>query len=418
LIHYLIQSAVSLDNNLLLRVLTRVSEAFTIPIPNINNQKIRIGIIAGEVSGDQLGASLILALKQKNPFIEFEGIAGPEMAKAGCKVLCPMEHLAVMGVVDVIAKLPQLLSIRRRMIHHFIKSPPDIYIGIDAPDFNIPIERVLRKKGILTVHYNSPTIWAWRRNRLKTIRRSTDLMLTIFPFEKKYYDEAGIPARYIGHPLADTILEHTDPTKARSLLHLPLQGEIIAILPGSRASEIKHLGEVFLKTALYCLERRPGLQFITPMVNEARKEQFLKIKNKVAPHLPLHIYIGQSQEVMAASSAILLASGTATLEAMLLKRPMVVAYRFSLLNYLIARVMIKIKHFSLPNLLAGETLVPEFFQGAVTTVNLGSKLLAFLEHPHHFDATEKKFIMIHNELRQEASQKAAEAITNLITNTQ
>jgi lipid-A-disaccharide synthase len=370
------------------------------------------------VSGDQLGASLIHALKQKNPLIEFEGIAGPEMAKAGCKILCPMEQLAVMGVVDVIAKLPQLLSIRRRMINHFIKNPPDIFIGIDAPDFNIPIERALRKTGILTVHYNSPTIWAWRRGRLNTIRQSTDLMLTLFPFEKKYYDEAGIPARYIGHPLADAILEHTDPITARSRLHLPPQGEIIALLPGSRASEIKHLGEVFLKTALYCLARRPELQFITPMVNETRREQFLKMKNKVAPHLPLHIYLGQSQDVMAASNAILLASGTATLEAMLVKRPMVVAYRFSLLNYWIARAMIKIKHFSLPNVLAGESLVPEFFQDAVTPINLGSKLLDFLEHPHHFDAMKKKFIIIHNELRQEASQNAAEAITHLITNTQ
>lgn len=379
-----------------------------------SNSSLRIGIVAGEVSGDILGARLIAAIRRKHPNVNIEGVAGPEMIAAGCRAIVPMEQLAVMGVVDVLRNLPRLLAIRRQLIRHFLANPPDVFIGVDYPDFNLSLELSLCKTGIKTVHYNSPTVWAWRQGRVKKIAKATRLMLTLFPFEASFYEQHRVPVRYVGHPLADEIELTVDRKRARLALNLSENARIIALLPGSRGSEIRYLAEDFIRTAQWLLARCPDLQFIAPMVNAKRREQFTAIVERIAPDLPLQIIEGQSRQVMAAADVILLASGTATLEAMLLKRPMVVAYRFAWLNYWIARFLIKIRSFSLPNLLAGKVLVPEFFQEAVTPEQLGTALLNYLENPEHVSQLTTEFNSAHQQLRRNASETAASAILDLV----
>lgn len=377
-----------------------------------SSKPLRIAIVAGEVSGDILGARLITALRQQHPDCEIIGIPGPEMRAAGCQQIVPMENLAVMGVVEVLAKLPQILRTRRQLLNELLANPPDIYIGVDAPDFNLPVELKLRKAGIYTVHYNSPSVWAWRNRRLKKIAKSTDLMLTLLPFEAICYQQKQIPVSFVGHPLADEIPLVMDKTIARQTLNLPANAKIIALLPGSRANEIEKLAEIFIRTAQQCLAKHPDLIFITPMVNAARREQFQVILQRVAPNLPMQIFMGQSRTLMAAADLILLASGTATLEAMLVKRPMVVAYRFAPITAWLARRLVKIKYFSLPNLLANKELVPEFFQEAVTVENLKAAILQRLENTTLIKNLINEFDHIHHQLRLNASKSATEAILN------
>lgn len=375
---------------------------------------LRIGMIVGEASGDLLGAGLIQSLKKIYPEIIIEGIAGSQMQAAGARSLFPMERLSVIGFSEVILRIKELLSMRSQTQKYFLDNPPDIFIGIDAPDFNLPIEIALKKAGILTVHYTSPTIWAWRYKRIFKIAKAVNLILCLFPFETPYYDAVNVSANYVGHPLADLIPIEVDQNAARVALQLPQDEKIVALLPGSRFGEIKYLGPVMLQTAQLCLEKMPHLKFISPMINATRKKQFEELKEKLAPQLPLTIIEGQSRTVMAAADVIALASGTATLEALLLKKPMVVAYKGSALSYFIAKNLVKIKQFSLPNILAGETLVPEFLQQTATPENIAQAVLHYLNHNNNTAKLIDKFTEIHLRLKCNANERAAEAVRELL----
>lgn len=290
-------------------------------------QPLRIGIVAGETSGDILGAGLIRALKQRYPQAEFEGIAGELMLAEGCRALYPLERLSVMGLVEVLGRLPELLRARKRLIQHFIDNPPDVFIGIDAPDFTLGMERALKAAGIPTVHYVSPSVWAWKRKRIFKIKQSTDLLLTLFPFEAEVYKPTGQNLRFVGHPLADVIPAQLDMQAVQRQFRPEATRELVALLPGSRGSEIKYLARPFLETARWLQQQRPDIAFILPAANRRRYEQLEQLINTEFADLQLTLVLQQSREVMAAADAILIASGTATLEACLLQKPMVVAYR-------------------------------------------------------------------------------------------
>jgi lipid-A-disaccharide synthase len=375
---------------------------------------LRIGMIAGEASGDLLGAGLIHALRKIHPDITVEGIAGSQMQAAGATSLFPMEKLSVIGFSEVLLRVRELLSMRTQTKKHFLNNPPDIFIGIDAPDFNLPIELALKKANILTVQYNSPTIWAWRYKRIFKMVKAVNLMLCLFPFEAPYYEAVQIPVRYIGHPLADLIPLQPDQAAARKLLNLPIDAKIIALLPGSRFGEIKYLGPVLLRAAQLCLAQKNDLIFISPMINAERKKQFELFWKTISPNLPLTIFEGQSRTVMAAADVIALASGTATLEAMLLKKPMVVAYKGSAFSYFIAKHLVKIKQFSLPNILAGEKLVPEFLQHTATAENICHAVMNYFNDLNNTAALIKRFAEIHLQLKCNANERAAEAVIKLI----
>jgi len=314
---------------------------------------LRIGIIAGETSGDLLGADLINAIRKFHSDIEVIGIGGERLIEAGCQSLYPIERLAVMGISEVFTRYYELLNIRHKIKQYFIENPPDVFVGVDAPDFNFPLEKALRSSGIKTIHYVSPSIWAWREYRLKSIAQSVDLMLTLFPFEPPYYEKYGIPVKFIGHPLAKKINIKMDKSAARTRLHLPLDKNIIAIMPGSRYSELNRMIVPFLRTADWCIKRTNNLHFVANLVNEDAKRIFMEKMEEFTPEIQISIYTGQSLDVMEAADVILLASGTVSLEAMLLNRPMVVAYKVSWLTYQIAKRLIRIPYVSLPNILAG-----------------------------------------------------------------
>ncbi|VAW83231.1 Lipid-A-disaccharide synthase [hydrothermal vent metagenome] len=377
---------------------------------------MRIGIVAGEASGDLLGSGLIHAIKKQHPDAIFVGIGGPLMEEAGCKSLFPMERLSVMGLVEVLGRLRELFAIRSSLVDYFTQNRPDFFIGIDAPDFNIGLECKLKQRGIRTIHYVSPSVWAWRGYRIHKIARSVDLMLTLFPFEAKFYKESGVPVAFVGHPLADQIDLKPNQSEARDALLLPQDRRIVALLPGSRSGEINRLARPFLEAAQLCFQQQPDLHFVVPLVSEKTKNLFERIvaEEEGYGQLPLTVYKGNSRQVMLAADAILMASGTATLEAALLKKPMVVAYRVAPVTYWIARFLVKLPYFSLPNLLASKPLVDEFLQEDVTAQKLSEALLlnldsaqkAVIEMGHVFEK-------IHLTLRQDASKRAAEAILSL-----
>lgn len=391
---------------------------------------LKIGIVAAESSGDLVGAGLMRAIKMRCPSVIFEGIAGPCMIAEGCVPLFKVDQLSVMGVFEVLAKLPEILSIRRAIKRHFASNVPDIFIGVDAPDFNLPIEGFLRKKGVKTVHYNSPTLWAWRKNRIKVIQKTTSLMLTLFPFETAIYEAHNVPVKFIGHPLADSISANVDVQKSREVLGIetaiPAEpsepyamkvskgGKIIAILPGSRAAEVKQLGRLFLKAAQWCLVKDPTLKFVVPMVSEARLVQFRAICADLPPNFPIQFFVAHSRVVIAAADAVLLASGTATLETALLQKPMVVAYRFNAFNYQIARLFIKVPYFALPNLLLNKLVVPEFFQDQATPERLGAALLEQLDRGKEVVLL-NDFKYLRQLLAQSADEKAARAVLGLLS---
>ncbi|WP_199886159.1 lipid-A-disaccharide synthase [Pseudoalteromonas sp. T1lg23B] len=379
-----------------------------------NNKKLTIGLVAGELSGDILGAGLINALKKKYPDAEFVGIAGPKMQAAGCRTLFDMEELAVMGLVEVLGRLPRLLKIRKQLVQYFIDNPPDIYIGIDAPDFNLRVEKPLKKAGIKTVQYVSPSVWAWRQKRIYTIAEATNLVLSLLPFEKSFYDKHDVPCRFVGHTLADEIeLEH-DSSAARAELGLTEDDLVLALLPGSRGSEVGLLSETYIHAAQKLKLRLPSLKIIVPLVNAKRRIQFEAILKQTAPDLPVMMLDGQSSAAMSAANAVLLASGTATLEAMLYKKPMVVGYKFKPLSYWIFKnfFTFNIKYFSLPNLLADERLVPEFLQQECNSDALVDALYPMLKGDN--SALINKFYEIHNNIRLDASKQAANAVEELI----
>ncbi len=377
------------------------------------SRPLRIGIVAGEASGDMLGAGLIAALRTRFPDATFEGIAGPLMQAAGCSSLHPMEKLSVMGLVEVLRHLPELLTIRRDLIRHFRDHPPDVFIGVDAPDFNFGVEAELRRTGIPTVHYVSPSVWAWRQYRVRKIARSTDLMLTLFPFETDFYAGHGVRAEFVGHPLAEMIADEVDPVAARQELGLPPEQPLVALLPGSRRSEVERLIEPFLGAAAWCRQRRPELQFLIPAANP-RVRRIIDAKLNMLPTgFPLSVIDGRSRAAMAAADAVLLASGTATLEALMLKRPMVVAYRLARFSYWLVRRLLRTPYYSLPNYLAGRAVVPEITQDAVTPENLGTALLEQLGKDKGREM-QALFGTIHRELRRDASATAAAAVLRLI----
>ena len=375
---------------------------------------MRIGIVAGEASGDLLAADLMQAIRARVPDVRFEGIAGPLMQAAGCQVLYPAEKLAVMGLVEVLGHLPELLRIRRALRRHFLASPPDLFIGVDAPDFNLALERKLKVAGIPTVHYVSPSVWAWRPQRLAGIAKSVNLMLTLFPFEANLYHARQVPVRFVGHPLADRIPDRCQRRALRLALKLPERGRILALLPGSRRSEVSRLAEPFLGAALWLRNQLPDLQFVAPLATPATRQLFETTRRRVAPDLPVTILEGQSREAMCAADVVLLASGTASLECLLLKRPMVVAYRMSPLTYWLARHLLTVPHYSLPNNLAGRPLVPEITQEDVTPERLGEALLGYLRDPAASRELVEAFTGIHHQLRQDASRNAAEAVLELV----
>ena len=374
---------------------------------------LHVGIIAGEASGDNIAVGLMQAIRQYEPDAVFEGIAGPRMQEAGCFSLYPMEKLSVMGLVEVLGHLPGLMAMRRELRRHFLKNPPDIFIGIDAPDFNLSLERSLKRAGIRTLHYVSPSVWAWRQYRVRKIAASVDCMLTLFPFEERFYRQHNVPARFVGHPLADLIADDIDPLQAREHLGIKHNGPLVALLPGSRVGEVKRLAGDFLRAASWCYERRSDMQFVVPLANEACRTVFEEVRATVNSQLPVTLLSGQGLEAMAAADAVMLASGTATLECMLLKRPMVMAYRLAPLTYQIARLLVNTPYYSLPNLLADRPLVKEFIQDDISTEALGGEILRLIENRAHTQELTDVFTKIHNELRQDASRIAADTIMEM-----
>ncbi len=377
----------------------------------------RIGIVAGEESGDILGASLMRALRLEFPDAQFEGIGGPRMIALGFHSFFPLDRLAVMGLVEPLRRLPELLRIRRHLKNHFSQSPPAVFIGIDSPDFNLNLELHLRRHGVKTVHYVSPSVWAWRQGRIKTIAKAVDLMLTLFPFESDFYRRWKVPVQFVGHPLADEFPLETDRGFAQKALGIDdwIAGrKLVAMLPGSRASEVGRLGRIFLEAAREMLKSRQDLCFVVPSANERRHEQLQELLNEHGSDLSVRLVRGQSQSVMAASDAVLMASGTTSLEAMLLKRPMVIAYKMAPVSYSILRRLVKVRYIGLPNLLAQELLVGEFIQDAATPEALGLAVLALLNDEERVRQLQARFLTIHQQLRRDASAQAALAIKALV----
>jgi lipid-A-disaccharide synthase len=381
---------------------------------------MRIGIVVGEVSGETLAVGLIQSLKQYYPNLSFEGVLGPRLIQAGGHALYSMERLSVMGLVEPLARLPELWKMRRYLIQHFIHhNPPDIFIGIDAPDFNLGLERKLKEAGIPVVHYVSPSVWAWRQGRIHGIKKSVDLMLTLLPFEAKFYQQHQVPVCFTGHPLADQIPLEISTENARTQLNL-LRGDptkkgssVIAILPGSRNSELKYLAEVFLQTAKLCFSKNPNLQFVAPLVSEAHKIRFSQLKQLIAPELPMQIRVGNARTAIAAADAVLVASGTATLEVMLHKKPMVVAYRMHPITYQIAKRLVKVPYVALPNLLAEAFVVPEFIQEKANPEQLSQAILDSIHPSFDKESLLKKFNELHLILKRNASDIAANAIVEM-----
>lgn len=371
---------------------------------------LKVALVAGEASGDILGAGLMQALRSHYPEIEFIGVGGPLMEAQGLTSYFPMERLAIMGLVEVLGRLPELLARRKRLISTLKAQQPDVFIGIDAPDFNLNIELQLRKAGIKTVHYVSPSVWAWRQKRVLKIRKGCDLMLTLLPFEAQFYQQHQVPVLFVGHPLADSIAMHTDQQPAREQLGLSTDAQVVALLPGSRGGEVAKLGALFVDTARYLLVEKPHLRFIIPAANQARYAQLAAILADM-PNLPITILDGQSQAALQACDAVLIASGTATLEAMLFKKPMVVAYKLAPLSHWLLKKMVKSPYVSLPNLLAAEMLVPEFIQDAATPEALGE---AVLEQLRDGSKQTQRFTELHESLRCDASQRAAQGVLQLL----
>ena len=379
------------------------------------SKPLRIGIVAGEASGDLLGADLITALRtQSTRPLEFCGVGGARMLAEEFHSLFDIERLAVMGFVEPLKRLPELLSMRKRLREHFLEWRADIVIGIDAPDFNLGLELWLRERGVKTAHYVSPSVWAWRQGRIHKIKRAVDLMLTLFPFEEQFYRDHDVPVVCVGHPLGDQFPLQPDIAAAREQLQIAIDATVVALLPGSRGGEIAQVGGDFLDTAAWLLQRRSDIQFVLPAANAARRVQIEALLAERADRLPIRVLDGQSQLAMTAADAVLMTSGTTTLEAMLLKKPMVVAYRMGKWSFALARHLVKIDNISLPNLLADEALVPERLQDDVRADVLGALVLEQLDDAALRERLTQRFLQIHQGLRRNASTRAASALLDAI----
>lgn len=381
-----------------------------------NNRPLTIGLVAGETSGDILGAGLIRALKEQVPNARFVGVAGPLMQAEGCEAWYEMEELAVMGIVEVLGRLPRLLSIRKDLTQRFSQLQPDIFVGIDAPDFNITLEGRLKSKGIKTIHYVSPSVWAWRQKRVFKIGRATNLVLAFLPFEKAFYDRFNVPCRFIGHTMADAIPLHVDKQAARQRLGIPEHVKCLAILPGSRHSEVEMLSADFLKTAKILHKQFSDIHIVVPLVNQKRREQFEIIRQQIAPELTVHMLDGQARDAMISADATLLASGTAALECMLTKCPMVVGYRMKPFTFWLAKRLVKTPYVSLPNLLAEKEIVKELLQEECQPELLAQQLMPLLEGGEQVDRLKDTFLQLHQLIRCDADKQAADAVLNLVRN--
>ncbi|MGR5115622.1 lipid-A-disaccharide synthase [Photobacterium damselae] len=373
---------------------------------------LRIGIVAGEISGDILGAGFIEAVKVQYPDAEFVGVAGPRMQAAGCQALFDMEELAVMGIVEVLGRLPRLFKIKAELVRYFTDNPPDVFVGIDAPDFNLRLERDLKDHGIKTVHYVSPSVWAWRQKRIFKIEKATNLVLAFLPFEKAFYDKFNVPCEFIGHTMADAIPLETDKLAARQLLNLDPNQRYLAVLPGSRGGEMELIAPPFIETCRLLKQQHPDLGFVVALVNQKRREQFEQAWQSIAPELDFVLVDDTARNVMIASDAVLLASGTVALECMLVKRPMVVGYKVKPLTAWLAKRMLKTKYVSLPNILADKELVPELLQEECEPAKLAEQVNRFLAQDNSDLIAE--FNQMHQWIRCDADKQAAQAVLKLI----
>ncbi|AKC31891.1 lipid-A-disaccharide synthase [Candidatus Pantoea carbekii] len=378
---------------------------------------LTIALVAGETSGDILGAGLIRALKARNTNARFVGIAGTNMKAEGCEAWYDMEELMVMGVVEVFSNLPRLLKIRWDLTKRFIELKPDVFIGIDAPDFNLTLEGNLKRVGIRTIHYVSPSVWAWRQKRIFKIKRNTDLILVLLPFEKAFYDRFNIPCRFIGHSMADAIPLRPNKIAARNELGITKDALCLGLLPGSRSTEVEMLSGDFLLAAKLLYEKYPQMEILVPLVNMDRQKQFKQIKAMVAPDIPIRLFDGsKSREVMIASDIAIIASGTATLECMLAKCPMVVGYRMKPFNFWLAKHLVKIPYISLPNLLAGEELVKELLQDDCQPSALVAALEVVLHSGPKRAALLNNFYKLHKKIIWKADEQAADAVLEIVNN--
>ncbi|HAT8540733.1 lipid-A-disaccharide synthase [Vibrio vulnificus] len=378
----------------------------------MSNKPLRIGIVAGELSGDTLGEGFIKAIKAVHPDAEFVGIGGPKMIALGCQSLFDMEELAVMGLVEVLGRLPRLLKVKAELVRYFTENPPDVFVGIDAPDFNLRLELDLKNAGIKTVHYVSPSVWAWRQKRIFKIAKATHLVLAFLPFEKAFYDKFNVPCEFIGHTLADAIPLESDKVPARELLGLEQDKQWLAVLPGSRGSELKMLSQPFIETCKKLQQAFPELGFVVALVNQKRREQFEQAWKEYAPELDFKLVDDTARNVITASDAVMLASGTVALECMLLKRPMVVGYRVNAVTAFLAKRLLKTQYVSLPNILADTELVKEYLQDDCTPDNLFGEVSRLLEGDNH--QMLDKFTEMHHWIRKDADQQAANAVLKLI----
>jgi lipid-A-disaccharide synthase len=393
-----------------------VNSEDTLPVNKSLEPVLTFAMVVGEHSGDTLGAGLMQQLQLSYPNAKFIGIGGPKMLALGFESLFDMEELSVMGVFEVLGRLRRLLHIRKSLYEYFVANKPNVFIGIDAPDFNIALEAKLKVQAIKTVHYVSPSVWAWREKRVFKIAKATNMVLSLLPFEKAFYDKHQIPCTFVGHSLADDIPLVSDKHSAREALGIEDNAKVLALMPGSRGGELSRLVEPFLHTAQKLLSNNPEkaaeLIFVVPMVSEKRALQFHQLHQQIAPELSVQVIVGKTQQVMAASDCLLTASGTVTLEAALIKRPMVICYKFNPLTYYMFKGFVKLKWFSLPNLLANKGLVPELLQTNVTVENI----LPLVEERLFEDqsALNQAFTEIHLALKQNASEQAAKAVINLL----
>jgi len=378
---------------------------------------MRIALVAGEASGDALGAALIDALRLRFPGAQFAGVAGPRMIASGCNAWFHSEELGVMGLTEVLRHLPRLWQLRSALQRRILQWQPDVFIGVDFKEFNLGLARRLKKAGLRTVQYVSPQVWAWRRGRVRTIGESVDLILCLFPFEPDFYREYGVRATFVGHPLADQIPMQVDRSAARAELGISADARVLALLPGSRRAEVERLADPFAGAAELLAARYPGLVCIAPMVTPALRELFAGHCATLAPRAAVRLLDGNARLALAAADAVLVASGTATLEAALCKRPMVVAYRLGALTaFLLQRLgLVKVRHFSQPNLLADKELVPEFFQEQANAGNLADALANWFDHPDQVARVQGEFNTIHEQLRRGGAELAASEIAALLT---